>query len=156
MPTNRQPPAGVKPEDGFSTKYAFENDPDIAFWEKTVKPPGLDGGEAIDTTTMHNVQVRTFAPRSLVTLTPMTSRVTYDPRVYPQIIALINEPQEITVHFPNGDTLVFVGYLRVFNPADNSEGAQPEADIEIQPTNTDPDDGDEVLPVLTEAAGTSA
>ena len=44
--TARGTPAGTKLDDGFSTKVAFAADPTIAFFEKTVQPPGFDGGDA--------------------------------------------------------------------------------------------------------------
>lgn len=133
--TARQTPGGTKLDDGFSTKIAFAADPDVSFWEKSVKPPGIDGGDAIDTTTMHNTTWRTFAARALRTLTESSITVAYDPKVYDQIVALINVNGWITVHFPDGSILNFVGFLRSFEPGDNSEGAQPEATISITPTN---------------------
>lgn len=153
--TARQTPSGVKPENGFSTKIAFAADPDIAFWEKNVKPPGVDGGDAIDTTTMFNTVWRTMAPRSLKTLTNVTVKAAYDPRLYDQIVALINVPGWITIHFWNNDTLDFYGYLKSFTPGDLVvDSAQPEADIEIVCTNTVPATGAESSPDLMEAAGT--
>lgn len=141
--TARSAPGGVKPDDGFSSLIAFAADPDISFWEKTVKPPGLDGGEPIDTTTMHNTSLRTMGPRSLATMTPFTTKVTYDPEVYDQILAIINTAGWVTVHFWDGSTIDFYGYLQKFEPDDLSEGAQPEATVTIVPTNTVPATGAE-------------
>lgn len=129
--TARTSPGGTPPEDGWSSKIAFAADPDISFWEKTVKPPGVEGGDPIDTTTMFNTTYRTQSPRSLKSLTNSTARVTYDAEVIDQIIALVNVNGWITIHFPNSDTWDFPGWLKTFNPAELSEGAQPEADIEI-------------------------
>lgn len=150
MTTARQTPVGFKLEDGFSTKIAFEGDPDISFWEKTVQPPGVDGGDAIDHTTMHNVNWRTMSPRQLKTLTEFTCNVSYDARVYTQIVAQINVNQEITIHFPDASTLVFYGFLKMFEPGELVEGEPPEATITIVPTNYNPQSGNEVAPVLTE------
>lgn len=153
--TTRQAPAGIKLRDGFSTKIAFENDPDVSFWEKTVQPPGIDGEDEIDITDMHNVAVRTRAARSLYTLTPVNTTVAYDPNVYNNIMSLVNSEGSITIHFPDGSTLDFFGYLKSFTPSENSEGEEPEADIVIVPTNTDPDNNYvEAVPVLTEVSGT--
>lgn len=152
--TARVAPDGIPLEDGFSTKIAFEHDPNISFWEKTVKPPGLDGGDAIDITTMHNTTWRTFAARDLKTLTEMSTTVAYDPDVYDEILAIINLEGSITVTFPDGSTLDFFGYLRTFEPNDVSEGSQPEATITIQPTNYDPTNDVEAAPVMTEVSGT--
>lgn len=154
--TDRTTPAGTKLDDGFSTKIAFAADPDVSFWEKTVQPPGIDGGDPIDTTTMHNTAWRTMAARALKTLTESSLTVAYDPVVYDQIIALVNVEGAITVHFPNGDTLDFFGFLQTFEPDSNEEGSQPEATITIVPTNVDPSDGAEAAPNYITSAGTDA
>lgn len=152
--TTRSTPSGIKMDDGHSTKIAFARDPDIEFWEKTVQPPGVDGGDAIDTTTMHNVRWRTMAPRQLITLTEMQTTVAYDPVLYTSILNLINEEGGVTVHFPDGTQVSFFGYLKSFEPSENSEGEQPEATVTIVPTNQDPTTGAEVDPLVTAVAGT--
>ncbi len=152
--TARGTPAGIKLDDGFSTKITFNRNPTVSFWEKTVKPPGLDGGDPVETTTMHNLVYRTKSPRSLKTMTESTTMVAYDPNVYPQIVELINKEGSITVRFPDGSTLDFYGYLQKFEPSDLKEGEQPEATVTIQTTNQDPITGVETPPVLTSVAGT--
>lgn len=152
--TTRATPVGVKLNDGFSTLIAFAADSDVSFWEKTVTPPGIDGGDAIETTTMHNTTWRSMAARALRTLTDASTTVAYDPVVYDQIVALINVEGAITVKFPNGDTLDFFGYLKDFIPQENVEGEQPEAQVTIVPTNIDPTDGTEAAPNYITAAGT--
>lgn len=154
MTTTRSTPVGTKIDDGFSTLIAFAADPDVSFWEKTVKPPGIDGGDAIETTTMHNTTWRTMAARQLKTMTNITGTCAYDPVVYDQIVALCNVEGEFTVHFPNGDTLDVYGYLKSFEPQDNEEGSQPEANFEIVCTNVNPTTGAEVAPNYITAAGT--
>lgn len=152
--TARIAPAGIKLDDGFSTQVAFAKDANVSFWEKTVQPPGLDGGDAIETTTMFNAAWRTMGARQLKTLTEASIVAAYDPDVYNNILALVNVEGDITVHFPDGSTLDFFGYLRVFEPQDCEEGAQPEANITIQPTNFDPVNFVEAAPVLTSVSGT--
>jgi hypothetical protein len=150
------PPAGVKLEDGFKTLIAFAADPDISFWEKSVKPPGIDGGDAIDETTMHNTAWRTRSPRALKTLTDSTVTAQYDPKVYTQIEALVNVRGAITVHFPDNSSLAFYGFLQKFEPGELKEGDPPEASITIIPTNYDPVNHVEAAPVYTSPAGTAA
>lgn len=133
--TARTTPSGVPLEDGFSTKIAFAADPNIDFWEMSVQPPGLDIGEKIETTSMLNDTWRTFAAQVLKTLTDSNLTVKYDPAVYDQIIALQGVNGWITLHFPNGDTLDFVGYLQSFTPQTNEIGQLPTAAIKINPTN---------------------
>lgn len=149
-------PAGTKMDDGFYTMICIQDsgtdddDLNIAFWEKTVTPPGIDGEDAIDTSTMLNDAWRTFAARSLQTLTEASATVAWDPVLYDSILALLNEHSTINIIFPNGDVLAFFGYLRVFTPGEHSEGSQPEASITIQPVNQD-SSGNEEAPVLYDA-----
>jgi len=152
--TARSTPLGIALADGYSTKIAFAADVDISFWEKSVSPPSLDGGDAIETSTMHNSTYRTFLARSLITLGETSITVAYDPDVYDEIIGIINVNTSISVHFPDGSTLTFYGYLRTFEPGDNTEGEQPEATITVQPTNYDPANNLEAGPVMVEATGT--
>ena len=147
---SRSTPAGKLLKDGYQTLIAMSLDADISFWEKTVQPPGLDGGDEIDITTMHNDTLRTRAPRSLATMTNMQSTVAYDPRLFDQILAVLNVEQTFTVIFPNGDKLSFYGFLKNFEPQEVSEGEQPEANITIVPTNRDPDTGAETNYLYTE------
>lgn len=153
--TVRQTPAGRHLDDGYSTKVAFARDPNVEFWEKTVKPPGLDGGEAINITTMHNVTYRTFVSRSLITMTNMNTVAAYDPFVYTSIVNnLINQEGSVTCHFPDGSKIDFFGFLMSFEPSEHSEGEFPEATIEIVPTNLDPAARTEQSHVLTSVSGT--
>jgi len=148
----RTTPTGDMLENGFSTLITIASDVDIDFWEKTVQPPGLDGGDSVDVTTMHNTTWRTRAPSALVDLTESTATAAYDPAVYDQIVAIINTETTITITFPDGSTLAFYGYLRTFEPGDNAEGENPEATVTITPTNRDLSTGTEEEPVYTAPA----
>lgn len=153
--TARSTPAGRFLRDGYQTLIAFSRYPTVQFWEKTVQPPGLNGGDPIDITTMHNEDVKTKAARQLYDLTPSKTRVAYDPKCYTQILTLLNDDTgSVTVHFPDGSTLDFYGYVMNFEPAELREGEQPEADVTIVPTNFDRTNNVEASPVLTEVAGT--
>jgi hypothetical protein len=68
-------------------------------------------------------------------------------------VQAINVNDEITVTFSDGSTLAFWGFLKSFEPSENTEGEQPEAEITIFPTNVD-NSGAEQVPVLTSVAGT--
>lgn len=159
--SERGDPAGIKLDDGYQTLITIQGAPNIQFWEKTVTPPGLDGGDPIDTTTQHNSVFRTTAPRALITLSELTLTVAYDPVVYgvdvdqdpPGIRNVLNVNTVFTVNFPDGTTLAFWGFLRLFEPQGMEEGAQPEANITIEPSNQD-ENGDEQAPVMVEVAGT--
>lgn len=152
--TARQDPVGIKMDDGYRTLVSFAVDPDASFWEKSITPPGLDGGDEIDTTTMHNDVWRSMAPRALITMTPFQMTVAYDPNVYNLFLSIINVETTVTVWFPDGSTLAFYGFLKSFEPGELVEGTQPEATVNVVPTNADPTTGAEEAPVLTSAPGT--
>lgn len=125
----------------------------VSFWEKTVQPPGIDGGEPIDITTMRNSTVRTLAPRHLYTVTPIELNVAYDPTVYDTIKAQVNVNQEIVITFPDSCTITWWGYLKSFIPEANEEGNEPMARISLVPTNLNAS-GAETVPVVSSASGT--
>ena len=152
--SSRPTPDGIPLGDGYSTKITIADDTDISFWEKAVTPPGLDGGDEIDLTTMHNTSYRTFGSRALATMTEMSCTALYDPDVYDEILAIINVETTITVFFPDGSTLAFYGFLKRFEPGELVEGTPPECTITIQPTNQDPTSRAEESAVMTEASGT--
>jgi hypothetical protein len=152
--TTRVAPLGVDLPIGHSTKVAFQLDPDVSLWEMMVTPPGIEGGESVPQTTMWNAQWHTKAPRALKELTDGTFSVGYDPEVYNQIMALINNPGGITVHWPNGATLSFWGYLRSFIPDQMEEGNKPTATCTFVATNYDPTNKVEAGPVMTDPTGT--
>jgi len=150
--TARSTPAGTHLESSHATKIASVLDPDISFWEKSVKPPGIDGGDPVSQTTHFNTTWRTMAPRILKTLTPINvSDAAYDPQVFSQILAIVNVNTEWTVHLSNGDTIAVWAYLRSAEPNDlpqDESNVQPSLSIVIQPTNRD-SSGAEQGPVYT-------
>jgi hypothetical protein len=154
--TVRSTPSGIQLFDGHQTLITLSADPDISFWEKAVTPPSIDGGDKIDHTTMHNAAVKTARARSLYEVGATTSTVEWDPNVYNNIIAVVNNDNNtVTITFADGSTLAFFGYLRSFAPSELVEGSAPEATITIEATNIDTADWlTEQVPVLTSAAGT--
>lgn len=153
--TARQTPTGIKMDEGFSTKTAFARLPAASFWEKEVQPPGVDTGEPVDTTTMHNVTWRTFNSRVLKTLTPFTIKCAYDPNFYSQIVStLLGINGAVTTKFSDNSTLDYFAFMQKFEPDPIVEGQQPMATITIVPTNWDPANRVEAAPVLTSVAGT--
>jgi hypothetical protein len=137
-------------DDGYQTLVSFNIDPTVLFYEKTVTPPGIDGGGETDTTTMLNTTWRTRNPKALITLANASMVVAYDPATYPEIVALVNVNNLITVTFPDGDTLAFWGWLDSFTPGEHVEGEQPTAEITIVPSNQNAS-GTETAPVHTPA-----
>jgi hypothetical protein len=135
--TARQDPAGIKLKDGHRSFITFARFPAVKFWEKTVEPFGLDGGEAVDQTTMHNDDWVTKAPQQLKDTTNSSGTAAYDPAVLDQIGQMINEPDTITYTFLDGSTWAIYGYLKSFTPSALTRGQQPEANFEIVHTNID-------------------
>jgi len=137
-------------DDGFATLIDFSADSSVQMWEKEVTPPGVSGGGENDTSTMRNTTWRTKSPKGLISLSEASFTAAYDPAVYDEIVAMVNVNQQITVTFPNNDTLVFWGWIDEFTPGALVEGEQPTADITIIPSNQNAS-GVETAPVLTEA-----
>lgn len=140
--------------DGHPTYIEFVSTPGLKIWEITVTPPGLDGGGENDTTTMRNVLWRTRQPKHLITLTEFSFVAAYDPAVYPQLLSALNVNQKFRVYFPDGDTYEFWGWLNEFKPNEVSEGAQPDANCTIIPSNQN-NSFVETAPVHTLAASTT-
>lgn len=149
-----QAPEGISLGDGYQTLIHIASDPDISLWEKSVTPPGVEGGDPVETTTMRNTLWRTMRPRHLQTMTPMPFTGAYDPNVYDDILTVLNIDTTITVQFPDGSTLAFYGFVQTFEPAELTEGAQPEATVTIVPTNWDPVNNVEAGPAMAEVSGT--
>lgn len=157
VPTPRTDPTGasvIKLRDGFSSKITFSRYPAVAFWEKQVKPPGIDGGEKIPQSTMFNVLWETFAPQSLLTLTDATCKAAYDPAVLTTLLSMGNQEDTVTITFRDQSTYCFYGYLQKFEADELVKGTQPEATITVVCTNWDYVNKVEAGPVLTSVAGT--
>lgn len=153
--TARSTPGGAKNNDGYQTFLAFSQDPDISVWEKSVQPPGIEGGDPIDTTTMHNSSWRTKVMRALKEMTEFTLTAAYAGATsINQLNAIINQEGAITLHFSNSTRLSFFGALRSVAPQEAAEGAQPEVQLTITPTMTDPSDGSEAGFTYSATAGT--
>lgn len=153
-PTARVAPGGIMLKEGYKTVVTFAADTDVSLWEQAVKPPDVDGGDPIDTTTMHNVTWRSSHPRALKSLQNAQASGGYDPDVINQIIALVNVNTTITETFPDGSTLAYYGYLRAVEFGELVEGELPECTFQIEPTNWDPTNRVVAGPVLTSIAGT--
>ena len=135
-------------DDGHPTIISFADNPSIKLYQKEVTPPGIDGGGENDTTTMLNTVYRTKSPKSLISLTEASFTAAYDPAVYDEIIAMINDNQLITVTFPDTSTLDFWGWLNEATPNQNVEGEQPTIEVTVIASNQN-DSLVETAPVYT-------
>lgn len=154
-PTARTTPTGFFLQDGYRTLVTLALDPAIQFWEKTLKPPGVDVGEMIPETTMFNNFWRTFAFRKLRTLTDGDVKAAYDPNVLSLILSAVGYPTTVTYHFPTNASICYYGGISKFMPDEVEEGKQPEATITLPATNWDYSANVEAGPVYTPAGGTS-
>jgi len=139
--------------EGFPTKVTFSSGTLTSgvvtmdlMNELEVTPPGFAGGGPNDTTGMRNTAFRTRMPKQLITLTPCTLLLKYDPAVYDEIYAMLNDNQAIVITFSNDATLTFWGWVDSFTPDACVEGQQPTATMVIEPSNMD-GDGAEIAPV---------
>lgn len=147
-------PTGIKVDQGFKVRYVHSANTAINFWEISVKPPAIDGGEGIDTSVQANTKWHTMRPRALIKVGTMTAKVQYDADVYSSLASLVNVEGTITVFWPNGDTLCFYGFYKSVTPSDMAEGEKPTADMEIVVTNWDYTGHVEAGPVFRQASGT--
>ena len=152
-PSARGIPDGVRLKDGFRSVVTFELNPTIAIFEREVTPPGIDGREPIDTMTMHTNRWMTKHPRQLLEMTNGSISFAYDPKVYDDILDLINQVTVVTHTFSNGDRLSYWGFLKAFKPESHGEGKMPMASGELIPTNEDPNTNTEEDPVFTPGPG---
>ena len=152
--SDRELPNGIKLEDGFASFVTFAAAKDFCLFEKSITPPGIQGGELIDTTTMFNSVWRTFRPRSLKTMTNVKFSALYDPNFYVQALAIINVVTSVTVQFSDGSKLAVWGALLNITPGAMEEGACPMCDVEVGVTNEDPVARTEEPPVFDNVAGT--
>jgi hypothetical protein len=139
--------------DGFKTTYTIAG---ISgkFEEISVQPPELDAGGEISQTTMRNTKWRTSTGKQLITMGQMTSKVAYEPAVYPQIQAILGQTKLITITWPDGATVAFYGSVDKFTPDELVEGTRPEASMTIIP-NMQTVAGVETAPVYTSATTTT-
>lgn len=142
-------------KDGYQTLISFSLDADVQMWEKQAKMPARTGGGPIDTTTMHNTDVRTKWPKALAEYGQASMNVAYDPDVIDEIDAMHQQNQEITVTLPDGATFVFWGWIEEFDPEEFQEGEQPMASVVIEVSNLNNSDA-ETKPVYTTGTTTTA
>ena len=121
--------------DGFSTIITLGGDPVLTLVEVAITPPDEDTGGPIDVTNMRQIQWRTAVPKKLVSMNPFTFTAAYDPKAYGRFVSVMKKNQNITVTFPDGNTMQFLGYYDKFKPNQNKEGERPTAEVTVVPTN---------------------
>ncbi len=152
-PTARTLPTGYKMPEGFKSLITFSGKPGINIWEMEVKPPGVESGDPINTTTQHNIRWRTFALPYLLTLMPLTIKFAYDPDVLlTDILTLCGDDgQVITVLYPENTTICFWGGMSKAEFDNLKEKEFPTGTMTVVPTNWDKSNKVEAGPVETPA-----
>jgi hypothetical protein len=152
--TARSTPAGIPLTEGYQILFAFERDPDISIWEKTVKLPSIDMGDPIDISSQHSVEWIPMVSAALATLGEITISGSFDPNAYNQLIAMKGINQSCTLHLPDGSTIAFWGYLKKVEGPEGKKKEQPDLSITVQPSNYDPENHVVAGPVITSVSGT--
>ena len=148
-------PGGIQLKDGFKTIISFARKSNVSLYQISGKPPGLDGGDKIKITTMHNTLYHTAYQQSLIMLTDGSMVCAFDPNAINEIInTLINQNGAITVHFSDTSTFDFWGYIQKFEIQEQKIGEYPTANVTFVVTNYDPTNHVEAGPVLTSVSGT--
>lgn len=129
-------PSGTMLTNGYASYIVLGGSSTVGFWEKEVTPFGVEGGDKIDVTTMHNLYVKTFAAQALFEAADGEMTVAYDPAALDTLKnSLINTNNTIDVHFPDTSTWDSFGYVQNFSPSALTNGEQPEATVTIVFTN---------------------
>lgn len=136
--TVRQTPSGLRLVNGFSSKVTLKRYPAISLWEISGTNFGYSGGEPVDTTTMHNVAVRTKHPRDLYERTDATWTFAYDPAVGNQLREAVNQLDEVTVTWRDGSTEANWAWLREATFNELTDGEMPTMSCVFTPGNMDP------------------
>jgi len=135
-------------KDGFGITITFAgHNFSLVLDPTSITPPGVEGGDPIDTTTHSNIAYRTKYPRSLKEITDASMTVVYDPGAWDNIVAAINDNTLITFTFPDASSLAVYGYLKSFTPNEYVEGEQATAECVIVVTNDN--EGTETGPAHT-------
>lgn len=131
--------------DGYSTTIIFGHNGatvppgfPAAFREKTVTPFELDGGGPLDTTDMHNLVMRTAAPKTLLSSGEQRNTVYYDPLILPQLISGMQFNCFIVIRNPDGSGWGFWGWVEKFTPNERREGENPTAEMTIHASHAEP------------------
>ncbi|MDR2170636.1 MAG: hypothetical protein LBP59_10880 [Planctomycetaceae bacterium] len=122
-------------DDGHPTVISLAEG--ACLWEKALTPPGIDGGGANETTTMHNIQWRTNIPKHLRTMTDTSFTAAYAVVGMKELRNQINKNQITVLTFGDGTKMAFWGWLNSFAPGEVSEGTQPTASCSITASNQD-------------------
>lgn len=152
-PSARTTPVGVPLKHGHGVKVTFATAAGVEVWEQDVTPPGIESGDPIDLTNSFCAGWRIKAPRKLKELTDGTFSAFYKTSIYTSLAAICGIETTITIHFPDGSSYAFFGYLKTIGQAAHNEGnTAPKLSLTVVATNVDPGTMTEQGPVYTAPA----
>lgn len=155
IPASEAAIGGIKLPNGMRSVLVFARVPLCRFYSMKVKPGKIDGGDAIDQSTMLNTAVRTKAPRFLREEGDSQVTAAFDPYFRTQIRdSLINAPGSVTEYYSDGSYEDYYGYLKDADFSELAEGELPTVTLTVVKTNFDPVNRVEVAPVFTSVSGT--
>jgi hypothetical protein len=117
--------------DGHGIRIVFVNG-GVTVYEKNVTPGGIEGGDPIDITTNDNTSLRSFAPRTLATETPINLEVTYNQTDKAALEALANTSDDIRTEYPDNTTELTSGWIRSVIANQATSGEQPTANLVVE------------------------
>lgn len=141
---------------GFKALATFGFNPALQVRVKEIQWPEIDGGGPIDTTVMHNKVLYTNAPKALFKVGSIKLTVQYDPVIWTRIfdpalnavglqaipginsVGIINVPTTCVLSAPDSASLTLYIYINKFTPAGYKIDDLPMADMELIPTNVNP------------------
>jgi len=97
----------------------------ITFDNITLSGLGIEGGDAIESTLLSHLSVRTKKARELYEVPDLTFTGDMDSISFTQLKNAVNVNQQITFTFPSDcetNTVVFWGYLKNFTSGEAAEG----------------------------------
>jgi hypothetical protein len=154
-PSVRVTPTATKTDQGYRILHVNSLNTAVNFWEIEVTPQGVDGGEAIQTSTQFNNKWHTKRPRALLDAMGGKIKGQLCAGTRHEAEALINKEGTITEIYPDGSTYCYYGYWKSVKFDAFKEGEKPTAEIEIVETDWDPTASVEQGPIYTAAAGTA-
>lgn len=152
-PSARTLPTGYKMPEGFKSLITFSTNPGLNIWEIDVKPPGVESGEPINTTTQQNIEWRTMSMPQLKTLETITIKFAYDADVMQtDLVALCgNNNATVTILYPQGTKVAFYGALNKVEFDPFKEKEFPTGTMTVVPTNWDNANRVEAGPVWSDS-----
>lgn len=149
-------PAAIRLDDGHNAAIVFHSRPDLSIFEKSVQPGAFEGGDPIMTSTHFNDEWETKSPQRLKSIDDIVVVAGYDPGQLdaPGMIRdLINNPDAVTVAWPEGSAQTQWAYLRRAEFSPLVKGEMPEVTLTIVVTNWDPFNCVEEGPVWVDGTG---